>query len=544
MLTFSHFVVFGQKIVNPPNAQYNWAEQEKIQFVCLDPCTWQGREYDNHTTPLSEITLPKLNTDQWCEAALLWGAKTMLFVAKHTGGFCWWQTETTDYSVKNVAWKNGKGDLLEELAKSCQKYGLGMGVYVYSGDATWGAGIGSGGKTKDPSKQEEYNQIYRQQLTEAITKASKYVPVTEVWFDGGVIAKVDDILAQYAPDAVYFGGPHLYNSVRWVGNEHGRLAPEDAWSTRDISKSKRAGDPYGQVWHPMELDATLYDHNWFWKPENEFKRKSLDELMRFYYESVGNGLVMLLNSTPTTEGLIPDGDMQRYRELGEEIERRFSAPLHSVYGTGKEFEITFDTPAKINHVIIQEDFKFGERVLDFTVDALIDGQWKELSKGSHVGRKRIIWFGEESASKIKLQILNSKANPLIKDFSAYYVENFEGMPKSAIRSNWQTCGKWDGKIIKKGRLKLKVDLTPYIDKPGNYLVELRSMDDDAQFTIGKKQLFQSGQVSPDEMLVVDDNKPNQLHIVRTAVVTDEADIKLKVDLKDCKGAGVVLIKKE
>ena len=57
-------------------------------FVCLDPCTWQGREYDNHSTKLSDMKLPKLDTDQWCEAAQAWGAKMILFVAKHTGGFC------------------------------------------------------------------------------------------------------------------------------------------------------------------------------------------------------------------------------------------------------------------------------------------------------------------------------------------------------------------------------------------------------------------------------------------------------------------------
>ena len=52
-------------------------------FVCLDPCTWQGREYDNHSTPLSQIDPAKLDTDQWCRAAKLWGAKEILFVANH-----------------------------------------------------------------------------------------------------------------------------------------------------------------------------------------------------------------------------------------------------------------------------------------------------------------------------------------------------------------------------------------------------------------------------------------------------------------------------
>ena len=176
----------------PTSVQYEWHEQENIMFVCLDPCTWQGREYDNHSTPLKEMKLPKLDTDQWCQAALAWGAREILFVAKHTGGFCWWQTETTEYSVKNIGWKNGKGDVLVELAKSCKKFNLNMGVYVYPGDETWGAGIGSGGKTRDPSKQEDYNKIFRQQLREAITLASAHTRVIEVWFDGSCIIEVGD----------------------------------------------------------------------------------------------------------------------------------------------------------------------------------------------------------------------------------------------------------------------------------------------------------------------------------------------------------------
>lgn len=86
-------------------------------------------------------------------------------MAKHTGGFCWWQTNTTDYGIKNTPWKNGKGDVLKELSESCKTYGLDLGIYVYPGDETWGAGIGSGGITKDTLKQEGYNIVFRQQLT-------------------------------------------------------------------------------------------------------------------------------------------------------------------------------------------------------------------------------------------------------------------------------------------------------------------------------------------------------------------------------------------
>lgn len=42
-------------LARPTPQQYVWHEQERLMFVCLDPCTWQGREYDNHSTPLSAI---------------------------------------------------------------------------------------------------------------------------------------------------------------------------------------------------------------------------------------------------------------------------------------------------------------------------------------------------------------------------------------------------------------------------------------------------------------------------------------------------------
>lgn len=118
----------------PTPGQLRYQQYEQIMFLCLDPCTWQGREYDDHSVPLNRINPSKLNTDQWCLAAQSWGARLILFVAKHTGGFCWWQTTTSEYGVRNIPWRNGKGDVLADLSASCKKYGLGLGIYVYPGD--------------------------------------------------------------------------------------------------------------------------------------------------------------------------------------------------------------------------------------------------------------------------------------------------------------------------------------------------------------------------------------------------------------------------
>ncbi|HNY87825.1 MAG TPA: hypothetical protein PKN23_15090, partial [Candidatus Hydrogenedentes bacterium] len=34
----------------PTAGQLAWHALEQQMFLCLDPCTWQGREYDDHST--------------------------------------------------------------------------------------------------------------------------------------------------------------------------------------------------------------------------------------------------------------------------------------------------------------------------------------------------------------------------------------------------------------------------------------------------------------------------------------------------------------
>ncbi|MCX5691522.1 MAG: alpha-L-fucosidase, partial [Planctomycetota bacterium] len=99
----------------PTAAQIAWHQLEFGMFIHIAPQTWQGRETDDLSTPLSAMNPEKLDTDAWVSVAESMGAKYIVFVAKHEGGFCWWQTDTTDWSVKNIPWRGGKGDVLADL---------------------------------------------------------------------------------------------------------------------------------------------------------------------------------------------------------------------------------------------------------------------------------------------------------------------------------------------------------------------------------------------------------------------------------------------
>ena len=515
------------ELPKPTEVQYKWHEQERIMFVCLDPCTWQGREYDNHSTPIERINPEKLNTDQWCESAQIWGAEEILFVAKHTGGFCWWQTETTDYGIKNTPYKDGKGDVLKDLSESCKKYGLNLGIYVYPGDETWGAGIGSGGQTKDPSKQEAYNKIFRQQLTEVL---ANYGDVLEVWFDGSCKIDISDIMAKYAKNSVVLQGPHT--NLRWPGTESGKLF-YPAWNTVKTEDLKTGvstqvhGDPNGDAWAPLESNTTFYDHHWFWAPGKEEKRKSLDHLMECYYKSVGYGSVFLLNSTPDTTGLIPEGDVQHYKAFGQEIDRRFKTPIAEI-ADKKGTTVTLSLPSKqkINHVITMEDYRLGHRIREYKIEGFVNNEWIELCAGQSIGRKKIDYFDDVELSKIRLTVTKNVNEPVIRSLLAYYVNDFVPPPQKAISpwSEWKFIMNFDTKE----NSKINLNLTGKINLPGQFTVKIDPDDSGTKVEIRNVELIYDGRKVLDDFITV---KGNEIIINRTAQVTDESKIELRLNIK-------------
>ena len=514
----------------PTDVQYKWHEQERIMFVHFDPATWAQVEQDNHSVPLERINPTLLNTDQWCEAALAWDAKQIIFVAKHTGGFCWWQTHTTEYGIRNTTYKNGEGDVFKELSASCRKYGLNMGVYIYPGDRTWGAMIGSGGRTEDPSKQEAYNEVFRTQLTEVLTH---YGDMTEVWFDGSCIIDISDIMEKHAQKAVVFQGPHA--TIRWPGTESGKLF-YPAWNTvksedlRTGVSTQIHGTPDGDAWAPLEADTPLYEHFWFWAPHKAEKRKSVDHLMEIYYQSVGYGGVLLVNASPDTTGLIPAVDIERYREFGAEIKRRFDQPLASVEAQkGKKVTLRFDKPALVNHAVIMEDYREGERIRKYRIEGLADGKWTELVSGQSVGRKKIDYFDEKEVEAMRLVVTEAAAQPLIRSFSAYYVSDFTPPEKHSLRvwARPREVAAWTPNDIRGNELTLRIDLSEAIHVPGQYVLTIVP-EVSGHLEINGAAMFYNGNKAMQEYVTVREDK---VHVNQTAQITDKSELFVEVSLR-------------
>lgn len=483
-LNFCYIIspIYSQEFVKPPAAfgplptqkQINWQEMESYAFIHFSLNTFTNKEwgYGDESPQLFNPT--DLDARQWARVVKEAGMKGIILVAKHHDGFCLWPSAYTERSVKNSPWKNGKGDVVKELAAACKEYGLKLGLYL----SPWDRSRADYGK---PS----YITYFRNQLKELLTN---YGDVFEMWFDGAnggdgyygganEIRKINTldyynwdetykIIYKIAPKTLVWGiGP---SEARWIGNEEG-YANKTNWSLlrqKDDLAGKvhyteyMSGHENGQKWVPGEVDVSIRP-GWFYHASEDDKVHTLDEMVDFYYHSVGRNATFLLNIPPDKRGLIHENDIQRLKEYAVVIKNDFSnevlakskATVSNWRGSSPKYaaknvldgnketywatddnvtkasiEFLFKKPTAFNRVLLQEYIRLGQRVKAFTVEAKVDGEWKTIANETTIGYKRILRFPRIIASALRVTITDSKASIVISNIQAFNAPTFVRMP--------------------------------------------------------------------------------------------------------------------
>ena len=448
----------------PTPQQLEWQQMEVTAFLHFGMNTFTGNEW-GHGTDSPELFNPsELDCEQWVKALKAGGFKMALLTAKHHDGFCLWPTATTEYSVKNSPWKDGKGDVVRELRDACEKYGMKFGVYL----SPWDRNAVSYGDSP------AYNKFFIEQLTELLTN---YGEVHEVWFDGAcgegpngkkqeydwtaILAKIREL----QPKAVT---AIMGDDVRWVGNEGG-LGRETEWSatviapgsythkkeankalgleemSKDLGSRELVAKAQEAYWYPSEVDVSIRP-GWFYHAEQDEQVRSLANLVNIYYRSVGCNSVLLLNIPPDRRGLIHEVDVQRIKELSDYIGKTFATNYvengaqmwKAEVGQTKEYNVK--PGAMVNTFLIQEDIAQGQRVEDFLVEVYSNGAWQYATEGTTVGYKRLLRFSDCQPEKIRVTLRGARATANISNVGLYYAEPLQDKDAKVKLSHVETEG--------------------------------------------------------------------------------------------------------
>lgn len=441
----------------PTPQQLAWHDHRFYAFVHFNMNTFTGVEWGHGREDPDTFHPTDLDTDQWCRVFKDAGLSGVIITAKHHDGFCLWPSAYTEHDVAASAWQGGKGDVIRDLAASCKKHGLWMGVYI----SPWDQNHPDYGVNDDA-----YNDFFNNQLTELL---SSYGPIAEVWFDGAngdrdnpdkhqdydwprFIKTVNTL----QPGAVIFAPPYanVPGGIRWVGNEHGHANPTQ-WATcpqgvEEDPDQLNTGVEGADSWFPAETDVSIRS-GWYWSPDTDDTVKDYKEILKIYHESVGHNTNLLLNFAVDRRGLITDQEIYAIGNANMHLSTYYrddlaqGHPVHASASRGKPYRgdavtdndpatywaapddqtqatltIVFERPKTFDAVVLAEHIELGQRVRAWSLQARINDQWTTIYQGTTIGNYRIATFPQVRSNAIRLNITDARACPTLEHLGVHH----------------------------------------------------------------------------------------------------------------------------
>jgi alpha-L-fucosidase len=294
--------------------------------------TFSGEEWTKGISDPAFFAAPAADTDQWCRVARDAGMGYILFVAKHHDGFCLWDTQTTEFNVTNSRLER---DVLADLRKSCDKYGIALCLYFSEADWTW------------PGM--ENAEMKAAQLTELFTG---YGEIPLVWmdvaqWDGGLDHRATEALIRKYQPNTFIGFNHgmpagdlqsrevgTFEVLKPSGQEplpapvfdsllavNKQLVLDLNWQgaaeIERILMNQYPGYRVAECAIPInQLDGRWY---WFYNEATEANAIPAAEIHRMYADAIRSKVLFSLALGPDRSGSLRAVDVQRLKEVGEMI---------------------------------------------------------------------------------------------------------------------------------------------------------------------------------------------------------------------------------
>lgn len=414
----------------PTPEQLAFMDLELGLFIHFGLNTYTNQISGDGNQPASKFNpTGEIDCDQWMEAAKRMGAKYVVLTARHEGGFCLWQTDTTDYSVKNSPWKDGKGDVVKEYVEACRRNGMKVGLYHTASHDMYHSNMLKAGKLTP----QQAKAIQVAQIEELF---SNYGPIDYIWQDhhsGSDLWKaVDGKIRELQPRCVIFGPD------TWIAGGHSGWVAYPLWygvnttdgdihsrptSSNKLLKRSDSGRPDGRYFRVWEANTSVKG-NWFNGPVTV----SLPSMVDSYYRTVGYGSNFLVNFAPNRDGKMGEDVLELTKAFGDILRARFGKPLGTATaedGMAKGLALELPKQAIVDHVILTENLTEGQRVARYEVHAKL-GHWHRLTSGLTIGHKKIV-----------------RVDPPIKakDFRIT-LDTIPGSKREDIEVGLATYGKW------------------------------------------------------------------------------------------------------
>ncbi|OHX64067.1 hypothetical protein NH26_20890 [Flammeovirga pacifica] len=234
----------------------------------------------------------KFDADKWMKQVKSWGAKYIVFTAKHHDGFCFFDAEGTDYDIMNTPY--GK-DICKLLSDAAHKHGVKLFWYYSQPDWTH----------PDCLRENHYESYLPYMKTQVKQLFTEYGKIDGVFWDG--------LASKYWQWDSY----HLLKDMKeWQPGLISNPRSGSSWPIND-----KRGDfdtpeqSLGPVNHNRYWEACLtMTDKWLYSPKGPIK--SGETVLGMLIQVACNGGNLLLNLGPNGKGEFVDKEVEEVDKVG------------------------------------------------------------------------------------------------------------------------------------------------------------------------------------------------------------------------------------